>query len=139
MSIDRVVSPDVTEPAPGLWSNCLKVGHTLFISGLTARGKDLRAISGDEYEQASIIFRRMQSLIEAGGGTMADVVKLTIFVTRIGERAKVWKARREFFSGAFPAASLVEVSALAEPDIRVEIEGIAMLDQGGRPGQSSPD
>jgi enamine deaminase RidA (YjgF/YER057c/UK114 family) len=133
MSIQQVISADVTEPARGMWSNCLKVNDTLYISGLTARNKLLQAVAGDEYEQASVIFRRMRALIESGGGSMSDVVKLTIFVTRIAEREKVWRARRECFAGVFPAASLVEVSALAEPEIRVEIEAIAVLNQGGRP------
>jgi 2-iminobutanoate/2-iminopropanoate deaminase len=133
MSIKQVISANATEPAPGMWSNCLMVNDTLYISGLTARNRALQAVGGDEYSQASVIFRRMQALVEAGGGSMADVVKLTIFVTRISEREQVWKARREFFEGAFPAASLVEVSALAQPEILVEIEAIAVLNQGGRP------
>jgi 2-iminobutanoate/2-iminopropanoate deaminase len=133
MNIEQIISAEVTEPSPGMWSNCLKVGDTVFISGLTARDKSLAAVGGNEYEQAKIIFQRMKLLIEAAGGTMADIVKLTLFVTRIGERQKVWKARQEFFEGAFPTASLVEVSALAEPEIRVEIEAIAMLGHGGRP------
>lgn len=133
MSIDQIISPEVTEAPPGMWSNCLKVGDTVYISGLTARDKALSATGGDEYEQASLIFRRMKALVEAAGGSMADIVKLTIFVTRIAERQNVWRARREFFEGAFPAASLVEVSALAEPEIRVEIEAVAALNQGGRP------
>ena len=133
MSIEQIVSAAVTEPAPGMWSNCLKVNDTLYISGLTARDKGLSAVGGNEYEQTKLIFQRMKALTEAAGGTMADVIKLTIFVTRIGEREQVWKARREFFEGAFPCASLVEVSALAEPAIRVEIEAVAMLNQGGRP------
>jgi enamine deaminase RidA (YjgF/YER057c/UK114 family) len=133
MIIEQIRSSDVTEPQPGMWSNCLRAGDMVFVSGLTARDKALSATGGDEYEQAKTIFTRMQALIEAAGGTMADVVKLTIFVTRIAERAGVWRARREFFHGAFPAASLVEVSALAEPEIRVEIEAIAMLNHSGRP------
>jgi 2-iminobutanoate/2-iminopropanoate deaminase len=132
MAIEQVLSPDVTEPAPGMWSNCLKVGDTVYISGLTARDKSLNAAGGGEYEQAKIIFARMQALLRAAGGSLADIVKLTIFVTDIGNREQVWRARQEAFAGAFPACSLVEVSALA-PQIAVEIEGVAMLNQGGRP------
>jgi enamine deaminase RidA (YjgF/YER057c/UK114 family) len=59
---------------------------------------------------------------------MGDVVKVTIFVTDIAQRGKVWQARREFFTGHFPASTLVQVAALAEPAIKVEIEAIAILD-----------
>jgi 2-iminobutanoate/2-iminopropanoate deaminase len=133
MSIEQIVSPEVTEPSPGMWSNCLRVGDTVYVSGLTARDKGLNASGGDEYAQATVIFRRMAALLKAAGGSLRDVVKLTIFVTDIGNREHVWRARQEAFNGAFPACSLVEVSKLA-PGIAVEIEGVAVLNQGGRPG-----
>lgn len=127
-TIRRVVAPSVTEAKPGLWSNCLVVGSIAYISGLTARGKDFNVIADtDEYEQSRIIFEKMKALVEAAGGRMGDVVKLTIFVTHIAEREKVWAARREFFTGDFPCASLVQVAALASPEILVEIEAIAHL------------
>jgi enamine deaminase RidA (YjgF/YER057c/UK114 family) len=132
MSIEQILSPEVTEPAPGMWSNCLRVGDTVYVSGLTARDKGLNASGGDEYAQATIIFSRMGALLKAAGGSLRDMVKLTIFVTNIGNREQVWRARQEAFDGAFPACSLVEVSKLA-PGIAVEIEGVAVLNQGGRP------
>ena len=72
-----------------------------------------------------------QATIEAAGGNMKDITKLTIYVTNIANRERVWKARAEFFEGDFPACSLVQVAALASPEILVEIEGIAHVGQGG--------
>ena len=69
----------------------------------------------------------------AAGGTMADIVKINMYLTRIEHREEVWRARREFFEGAFPVATLVEVSSLAQPEILVEIEAVAVLGHGGRP------
>lgn len=132
MTIEQILSPEVTEPAAGMWSNCLKVGDTVYIAGLTARDKQLNAVQGGEYEQSRIVFQRIEHLVRAAGGSMRDVVKLNIFVTDIAQREHVWRARREFFDGAFPVATLVEVSALA-PGILVEIEAVALLGQGGRP------
>ena len=126
--IRRVTSPAVPEPAAGLWSNCLVVDGIAYLSGFTARDQTLQApAEADMYAQSCVIFGKMQSLLEAAGGCMADMVKLTIFVTDITQREAVWKARREFFTGDFPACSLVEVSALAAPTILVEIEGVAYL------------
>ena len=68
-----------------------------------------------------------RKLMRAAGGKMSDIVKLTIFVTDISQRQKVWQARREYFTGDFPTCALVEVSALASPEILVEIQGIAHL------------
>ena len=71
-------------------------------------------------------------MVEAAGGMMSDVVKITVYVTDIKNNVKVWAARREFFTGNFPASTLVEVSALAAPEILVEIEAIAHIGKGSR-------
>jgi enamine deaminase RidA (YjgF/YER057c/UK114 family) len=122
-----VHAPDVGEPPRQTWSNCRVVDGIAYVSGMTARGIDGRVPAGDEYLQAKIIFAKIRSLVEAAGGTIADVVKVTIFVTDITQREKVWQARREFFTGDFPASTLVQVAALAEPAIKVEIEAIAHI------------
>jgi len=131
MTIRRVISPAVAEPPPERWSNCLVVDGVAYVSGMTARSGT--TVSGnDEYEQAKVIFGKIKSLLEAAGGAMSDVVKITVFVTEISNNTKVWAARREFFTGDFPASTLVEVSALAAPEILVEIEAVAHLGKGKR-------
>ena len=131
--ITRITSPKVKEPGPKLWSNCILCDGIAYIAGLTSRDNDGVTINGlDEYEQSKIIFDKHKSLIEAAGGKMADFTKLTIFVTRIQNNKQVWRARAEFFEGNFPACSLVEVSKLAEPNIYVEIEGIAHIGKSKR-------
>ena len=61
---------------------------------------------------------------------MADVVTVTIFVTDISQREKVWQARREFFTGDFPCSTLVQVAALANPSLKVEINAVAHIGTG---------
>jgi 2-iminobutanoate/2-iminopropanoate deaminase len=131
-SIVRAVSPQVTEPAPGTWSNCLVVGGIAYLAGMTARGAGEAGTAGDEYAQTKAIFTKIGHLVEAAGGSMADIVKVTIFVTDIKEREKVWRARREFFTGNFPASTLVQVAALADPSLKVEIEAVAHIGAGKR-------
>lgn len=121
----RITSPQVPEPAPGLWSNCLRAGDTLYVSGMVSTGPDGVIGIDDEYVQAKTCFEKIRLLLEAAGATMGAVVKLTIFVTRIDRSEGVRKARAEFFSGDFPASSMVEVSRLGRPDLLVEIEAIA--------------
>ncbi|HJU30574.1 MAG TPA: Rid family hydrolase [Hyphomicrobiaceae bacterium] len=129
--ITRVTSPAAPEPQPGTWSNCLVVNGVAYVAGLVARGGDGKT-HGDEYEQAKAIFAKMRGLIEAAGGAMSDVVKVIIYVTDIKNREQVWKARREVFSGDFPVSTLVQVAALASPEIKVEIEAIAHIGAGAR-------
>ncbi len=133
MSIRRVTSPAAPEPPPERWSNCLVVDGIAYVSGMTARSADPKALAGlDEYAQAKVIFGKIKGLVEAAGGAMSDIVKITIYVTDIANNTKVWQARREFFSGDFPASTLVEVSALAAPEILVEIDAIAHVGKGKR-------
>jgi 2-iminobutanoate/2-iminopropanoate deaminase len=131
MAIQRITSPAAPEPPPERWSNCLMVDGIAYVSGMVARGAQGEMPIGlDEYEQAKSIFSKIKGLLEAAGGSMADVVKITVFVVNIKNNVKVWAARREFFKGNFPASTLVEVRALASPEILVEIEAIAHIGKG---------
>ena len=145
MAIERVQSAEVPEPPPETWSNCLVAGDRVFIAGMTARGADFKPLADmDEYEQRqgalphqapsggerfSLIEQARACLIKKprSRGSMADIVRVNIFVTDIRNREEVWRARREFFSGDFPVSTLVEVSALAAPEMTVEIEAEGVL------------
>jgi len=121
--------PDVAEAGPGLWSNAMRAGDTLYISGQVARPFEggTGMVGKGEYDQAKQIFSRIERIIKAAGGTMDNLVKMTIFVVDITKNTEVWRARREFFTGDFPASTLVEVRSLAKPDVLVEIEAVAWL------------
>ena len=125
----RVVIPNLAEADQGLWSNCIRAGDLLFIAGQVARpfagGRTL--VGANEYEQTKQIFSRIKRICEAAGGSLDDIVKMTIFVVDIRNNTEVWRARREFFSGDFPASTLVEVRSLAGPETLVEIETVAYL------------
>jgi len=130
--ITRVISPNVPEPEPRTWSNCLVVDGVAYVAGMVARDKDGQVIEGDEYDQAKLIFAKIRNLMEAAGGVMADVVKLTIFVTDITQRERVWRARAEAFTNDFPVSTLVQVGALAQPAVKVEIDAVAHIGAGKR-------
>lgn len=135
--IERITSAEIIEPAPGLWSNCLRAGGVIYISGLTSRNREGGVVGEDEYTQATTIFGRMGRLLAAAGALPSDIVKLNLYLTRIDRREAVWRARREFLEAdgagrCFPAATLVEVSSL-QPGVLVEIEAIAHAGLGGRP------
>ena len=118
MIISRVISSSVPEPPPERWSNCLLVDGIAYVSGMTARGIEAAELATmDEYEQSKVVFGKIKAMVEAAGGAMGDVVKA---------------ARREFFVGDFPASTLVEVRALASPEILVEIDAIAHVGRGPR-------
>jgi len=127
----RIISPNVGEPPAKTWSNCLVVGNQVFIAGMTSRD-GTTVVGGDSmYEQSKAIFAKIRHLMEAAGGRMDDIVKIDVFVTDIKRREEVWKARAEVFSGDFPVSTLVEVRALAMPELIVEIEAVGILGAGG--------
>ena len=125
--LKRIQSKDVAEPPPGTFSQCLVAGGTIFVAGQTAGTAD-GGVGGDGsmFAQAMICFTKIKALLEAGGAVMADIAKLTVYVTDISKRAEVTEARRKFFSGDFPCSTLVEISALAHPGLLVEVEAIAV-------------
>ena len=125
-----VRSPKVPDPKPKTWSNCKVCGNQVFISGMVARDAAGK-VSGDMYQQSVRVFEKIRDLMEAAGGRMDDVIKVNIFVTDIRQREQVWRARAEFFTGDFPCSTLVEVSALASPEILVEVEAVGFLGAGG--------
>jgi 2-iminobutanoate/2-iminopropanoate deaminase len=128
----RITNPQVPEPLPQTWSNCLVVGNQVFTAGMTSRTGTEVVGGASMYEQARAIFTKIKHLMEAAGGQMDDIVKVVIYVTDIKRREEVWQARREFFSGDFPVSTLVEVRALAAPELLVEVEAIGILGSASR-------
>ena len=125
-SIARATSPEVPEPPAGTWSNCLVVNGVAYLAGMTARGSD-----GDEYAQAKTIFTKIRHLVEAAGGTMADIVKTNIYVLAEVEPGEIQKFRavrdRYVNTAQPPASTFVVVSRLARPGWLIEIEAIAVI------------
>ena len=76
----RVLTSVVAEPAPGLWSNCMRVGEIVYVAGLTSRAADGTTIVGvDEYEQTQEIYTKIAAYMEAAGGCMNDIVQMIIY------------------------------------------------------------
>lgn len=115
-------------PRPNMFSNARVVGDQLFVSGMHAvDGAGGILGDGSTYDQARQALLKIQRLVEAAGGVMDDLVMLRLYLTDVEEKAEVGRARAEFFTGEFPCSTLVEVSALVDPRLTVEIEAHAVL------------
>jgi 2-iminobutanoate/2-iminopropanoate deaminase len=131
MTVRKITTHAVPEPAGGIYSNCLVVGDQIFLAGMTAGGADGQAIGGaDLYEQSKVVLDRIRSLLEAAGASMRDVVKITVYVTDVTQRAAFGRARTEFFQEPRPCSTLVEVKALVSPDLLVEVDAVAIRGAG---------
>jgi 2-iminobutanoate/2-iminopropanoate deaminase len=127
----RISSPQVPEPPPGTFSRAIQVGDQLFVAGMTASIPNGVEGGDSMYEQTRAVFRKIQALIDAAGGTMNDVVKMTGFITDIGQREAYLRARQPFFTVDPPASTLVEVPALAAPALLIEVEVLAIIGCSG--------
>lgn len=110
------------------YAEAVSYGGLYYISGvLPLDGAGMLAGGDDITVQAEQVFRNIGFALDQVGCGFADVLKITIFLTSIGDRAKVDAARRAAFGPIKPAATLVEVSALAVAGARIEIEVTAAL------------
>ena len=100
----------------------------LFISGQVAYDDEGKpAHVGDFPAQAAAVFDALKAQVEAGGGTVEDIVKYTVYLTDIRYRGELIPIREKFFGGKQPAATIVAVTALGLPGWMIEVEAIAVL------------
>jgi enamine deaminase RidA (YjgF/YER057c/UK114 family) len=105
-----------------MFSNARVHGEHFFLSGMHAGGPDGPVGGDDTYLQAKETFRRVRELTEACGASVDDILVLRVYLTDIDDKAAVGRARSEVFSGDFPCSTLVQVAALVDPGLKVEVE-----------------
>ena len=125
MGFEVVETPGL--PTPGQFSQVVKKGNFVFISGQTAP-KSANAGNLDAHDQARGIFDYLKSAIGAAGGTMADICKINVFLTDGSQVPALSELRPQYFDRPYPAATTVVVNRLFRPELVMEIEAIAILD-----------
>ena len=108
------------------YSRAVLVGNQLEVSGTVATDETGTVGKGDFYKQTKSIIQKIEKVLHQAGFELKDVVRTRIFVTDITKWEEVGKAHGEFFRDIKPATSMVEVSALIDPDYLVEIEVSAL-------------
>ncbi|MEX0805180.1 MAG: RidA family protein [Candidatus Binatia bacterium] len=132
MEIEKItIDPDPYEPfrlAQGY-----RVGELLFISGQAAIDGNGQLVGVGNFDaQAEQVFANLQRVLRAGGSSLAEVIKVTIFLRDMSNFPKIVELRGRYFTPPYPADTIVEVTSLYSPDALIEIEAIAVVSKAAK-------
>jgi 2-iminobutanoate/2-iminopropanoate deaminase len=106
-------------------------GKTVWLGGQTATVDDSgKSLAGDLDGQVRQVFKLIGATLEKAGGKLSDMVQMTVFITDVRYGDRVTQIRREIFGDNFPGSALITITALANPDAKIEIQGYAVI--GGK-------
>jgi 2-iminobutanoate/2-iminopropanoate deaminase len=120
--------PDGTEVA-GFYVRAIKSGPLVFVAGTTSLDSKGRVQGRNAAEQTTITMRKIDAALKSAGARMADVTRMTIYVTDIRDMGAVTKAMAKGLKRSVITSTLVAVSALAVPGLLVEIEATAVVER----------
>ncbi|HEX2729015.1 MAG TPA: RidA family protein [Rubrobacteraceae bacterium] len=105
-------------------------GRTIYVSGQVSMDADGNVVGEDDITlQTETVLQNVKRVVEAAGGTLDDIVKVTVFILDMGHYDEIHAVRRRYFEQPYPASSMVQVSALIDPRLLIEIEAVAVIEQ----------
>jgi enamine deaminase RidA (YjgF/YER057c/UK114 family) len=128
----RQFLPPNTRQKERAYSPAVKVtgGTTIYLAGYGAFQDEAgKSYAGDFDSQVRLSFDRIRETLEKAGGTLDDIVTMTVFITDMANGTRFTQLRKEFFKeGRYPASALIGIKDLARPEMMIEIQAIAVID-----------
>ncbi len=122
-----VINTDAAPAAIGTYNQAIKVGTTVYLSGQIPLIPETMEIISEDFEaQAEQVFKNLTAVCEAAGGSLENAVKLNIFLTDLGQFAKVNEIMAKYVVEPYPARAAVQVAALPK-GVQIEIDGVLEL------------
>ncbi len=115
---------------PPAYSHAVRAGNTIYVAGQVAFGPDGNLVGkGDVKTQAEQAWKNMKNVLEAAGATIEDLVDVTTYIVNPDDVAKIREARQRYLpENNKPTSTVIVAHALANPDLLIEIKGIAVVD-----------
>jgi len=124
----EVIRPSTVHPVK-TYSHAIRNGTILHIAGQVSMDREGKLVGkGDIKAQAEQVFTNLKNVVEAAGGTLGNIAKITIFTTNRAYRPIVSDMRARYFPADPPASTFLVITSLAEPDYLLEVEAVAVLD-----------
>ena len=129
MAREFINPPDLATPPSNMYNHVVKVGNTVYIAGQVSRGLDGRTVHvGDPEAQIRQVWANLEKAVKAAGGTLRDIVKTTTYVVGAENMGKIRAVRADLLPPeGRPTSTTLLVAGLADPDLLVEVEAIAVL------------
>ena len=113
------------------YTDAVRFGNLLFVSGVAPLDAEGRVPTPDDVVgQAELVFQNLRKVLEVAGAAFSDVLKVTVYLTDVADRTKINPVRQRYFGNSRPASTLIGVSELAIPEMKVEIEAVVGLRNG---------
>ena len=127
MSNRAVIATKSAPAAIGPYSQAIKVGNTVWISGqIPLDPETMELVAGDIATEAHRVFQNLAAVADAAGGSLNDAVKINISLTDLGDFAEVNSIMMEYFAEPYPARACVQVAALPK-GVSIEVEAILCI------------
>ena len=128
MPFSTIATPEAKPVANYKMATRMEGGRLLYISGQVAWDASGTIVGkGDVSTQARQTFENLRGVLQAAGGDLANLMKITTYITKIEDFPAVAEARSAMFSGELPASTLIVVKSLFHPDFLIEVEGVAAV------------